>query len=148
MSKKVLKVDQSFDKLLSEHVTKNGRMTFCITIRGTQAVLSGEKKCVDLASTNLENITLLQIVDAMKEMDEEGGDKDFKSTEKVDFPPLDVKFKGELWTLQKASRQLSSYLNFLGFGKTGTKKFTEPNDEPDGWPQEHSYETFVPPTGW
>ena len=94
MSKKVLKVDQSFDTLLSEHVTRNGRMTFSITIRGTQAVLSGEKKCVDLASTNLDNITLFQVLDAMKERDEEGGDKEFKSTENVDFPPLDVKFKG------------------------------------------------------
>ena len=79
----------------------------------------------------------------MKEMEKEYGDKEFKSTESVEFPLHYVKFKGQLWTLQKTRRQLSSYLKILGFGNTGTKKFTDRNDEHDGWLQEHNFKILV-----
>ena len=146
MSKRNLQIDQTFDKFLAEHVVKNGRMSFCISIRGSQAVISGEQEIVALAEENLETITLKDIVENMKRIEKHDTVKHFKTSQKVDFPPMEVKFKGQLWTTKKARMQLSTYLNILGFGKKGNKKFKEASDEPAGWPQEHSFETFPHPS--
>ena len=59
---------------------------------------------------------------------------------------MKVKLKGSLWTVQNARDQLSTYLNISGFGKGETKKFKEATDEADGWPDEHSFETFEHPS--
>ena len=146
MSKRNLKIDQTFDKFLAEHVAINGRMSFCISIRGSQAVISGEQEIVTLAQENLETITLKDIVENMKRIEKNDTEKHFETSQKVDFPPMEVKFKGQLWTTKKARTQLSTYLNILGFGKKGSRKFKEANDEPAGWPQEHSFETFAHPS--
>ena len=45
-----------------------------------------------------------------------------------------VKFKGRNWTLERARAQLQIYLNILGFGKGGSKKYKSEADEPEGWP--------------
>ena len=116
MSKRNLQIDQTFDKFLAEHVVKNGRMSFCISIRGSQAVISGEQEIVALAEENLETITLKDIVENMKRIEKHDTVKHFKTSQKVDFPPMEVKFKGQLWTTKKARMQLSTYLNILGFG--------------------------------
>ena len=146
MSRTVIKIDNAFDKFLTDHVTKNGRRTLCLSIRGSQAVLSGEENSVELAMENLENMTVSDLLEAMKLMDHEEEEMRYKSTEKVKFPAMKVKFKGRLWTLQKARDQLSIYLNILGFGKGGTKKFKVVSDEPDGWPDEQSFEAFEHPS--
>ena len=146
MSRKQIKIDQNFDKLLKDHINKDGRRTLCLSVRGSQVVISGEEVSVDLARENLDNLTVLELIQAMKGMEHEGGGLVYKSTERLEFPPMEVKFKGQLWTAQKARKQLNMYLNILGFGKTGTKKFTEPADEPAGWPEEHSFETFGHPS--
>ena len=142
-----MKVDQNFDKIVEDHVTKNQRRTICISIRGTQAVLSGEENCVDLVKENLEDMTVGELLEAMKLMDnDDQGVMRYKTTEEVVFPPFNVKFKGRLWTLQTARDQLGSVLQVLGFGKRGIKKFKVVADEPEGWPDEYSFETFVHPS--
>ena len=145
LSKTEIKVDRNFDKVVKDHVTKNLRRTLCFSIRGSQAVLSGEENSVELARGNLENMTVADLLEAMKVMDNEE-EMSYKTTERVEFPPMKVKFKGHLWTLQKARDQLITYLNIVGFGKGGTKKFKEAADEPDGWPDQHSFETFEHPS--
>ena len=87
-------------------------------------------------------------MEAMKVMENNNEEEEmrYKSTEKVEFPPMKVKFRGHLWTLQKARDQLSIYLNILGFGKGGTRKFKEAADEPDSWPDEHAFESFEHPS--
>ena len=57
-----------------------------------------------------------------------------KTTEAVHFPPKSVKFKGRYWTLEKARRQLSIYMNILG------------RSEPSGWPDRHSFVDFHHPS--
>ena len=145
LSKTEIKVDRNFDKVVKDHVTKHLRRTLCISIRGSQVVLSGEENSVELARENLENMTVADLLEAMKVMDNEE-EMMYKTTEKVEFPPMKVKFKGRLWTVQKARDQLSTYLNIIGFGKGWTKKFREAADEPDGWPDEHSFEAFEHPS--
>ena len=145
LSKTEIKIDRNFEKGVKDHVTKHLRRTLCLSIRGSQAVLSGEENSVELARENLENMTVADLMEAMKVMDNEEKMR-YKTTEKVEFPPMKVKFKGRLWTVKKARDQLSTYLNIIGFGKGGTKKFKEAADEPDGWPDEHSFETFEHPS--
>ena len=142
-----MKIDQNFDKILEDYVTKNKRRTLCLTIRGTQAVISGEENCVDLANENIENMTVCELIEAMKLMDNEDEENmRYKTTEVVVFPPFKAKFKGRLWTLQRARNQLCIIMNSLGFGKGGPKKFTVAADEPEGWPDEYSFETLQHPS--
>ena len=56
-----------------------------------------------------------------------------------------VKFKGQLWTHKMARSYLTTCLNILGFGKGGTKSFQNPDDEPEGWPEEHSFQKLGHP---
>ena len=148
MSRKLIKIDQTFDKLLKEHVSKDSRRTLCLSVRGSQVVISGEKDSVELAVENGESMTVFELLEVMKRMDQDQEEEAmrYKSTERVVFPPMEVKFKGQLWTAQKARGQLNLYLNILGFGKTGTKRFKDPTDEPNGWPEEHSFEAFGHPS--
>ena len=145
LSKKEIKVDRQFDKFLSDHVTKHQRRTLTFSIRGSQAVLSGEENAVDLAKENLDKMNVADLIEAMKVMESDENLR-FKTTEKVEFPLMKVKYKGQLWTVQKAREQLGVILNILGFGKGGTKKFKEAEDEPAGWPDEHSFEAFEHPS--
>ena len=125
-TKKEINIDQNFDKTLKDHVSKHHRRNLCLSIRGSQVVLSGKENTVELARENLESMTVADLMEAMKVMENDNDDEEemrYKSTEKVEFPPMKVKFRGCLWTLQKARDQLSIYLNILGFGKGWTRKF-------------------------
>ena len=111
MSKNQIKADQNFEKMLKEHVTGKGRRTLCISVRGSQVVLSGDEESVVLANSNLDELSVADLIDAMKEMEKDHDATRYKTTEKVIFPPMRVKFKGQRWNLQKAREQLSSYMN-------------------------------------
>ena len=73
MSKSQIKADQTFEKVLKEHVKHKGRRTLCISIRSSQAVLSGEEDSMVLAKANLEEMTIADLIEAMKGM-EKGSD--------------------------------------------------------------------------
>ena len=144
LSKKDIKADQAFEKLLKEHVAKKNRRTLSISIRGGQLVLSGDDESVTLAHENMEHMTLEELVEAMKNMEKE--ELNYITTEKIRFPPMFAKFRGRRWTLQRARDQLQTYLNILGFGKGGSRKFKNEEDEPEGWPDEHSFVDFQHPS--
>ena len=55
LSKKTVKADQVFDKVLKEHVEKKKRRTLCISIRGDQAVLSGDDKTVLFVNEKIQS---------------------------------------------------------------------------------------------
>ena len=144
LSKKTIKADQTLDKVVKEHVVKKNRRTLCITIRGSEAVLSGEEEAVKLAHENMEHLTVEELLEGMKNM--ESDDLKYMTTEKVKFPPMFAKFKGRRWTLGRARDQLLIYLNILGFGKGGSRKYRVREDEPEGWPDEHSFVEFDHPS--
>lgn len=146
MSKRQIKADQTFEKVLKDHVKNQGRRTLCISIRGSQAVLSGEEDSVVLAKANLEEMTIADLIEAMKVMENQQDAQNYKTTEKISFPAMKVKFKGRRWSLQAAREQLSIIMNILGFGKGGTKKFKVAAHEPEGWPDEHSFVVFDHPS--
>ena len=56
-----------------------------------------------------------------------------------------MKFKGHNWNHKTARDQLSVFMNVLGFGKGGDRKFKKASDEPEGWPDEYSFITFEHP---
>ena len=143
-----MKIDQNFDKKLSDHVCKNGRRTLCLSLRGTQVVLSGEENCVNLALENKEEMTVGELMEAIQVIGSEEEDEEmrFKTSEQVVFPPFRVKFKGRLWTTSKAREELGIILSILGFGKGGSRRFNKAADEPAGWPDEHSFEAFEHPS--
>ena len=145
LSKKDIKADQTFDKVLKEHVVKKNRKTLSIMIRGSQAVLSGEEEAVKLAHENMENLTVEELLESMTNT-ESDGDLKFMTTEKVKFPPMFAQFKGRRWTLGRARDQLLIYLNILGFGKGGSRKYKVAEDELEGWPDEHSFVEFAHPS--
>ena len=103
---------------------------------------------MDLALDNKEEMTVGELMEAVKVMGSEEGSEDmrFKTSEQVVFPPFRVKFKGRLWTTLKAREELGIILAILGFGKGGSKKFNNAADEPAGWPDEHSFEAFEHPS--
>jgi hypothetical protein len=144
LSKREIKADQAFEKLLKEHVAKKNRRTLCISIRGGQLVLSGDDESVTFAHENMEHMTVEELIGAMKNMEKD--ELNYKTTEKIRFPPMFVKFKGRRWTLQRARDQLQIYLNILGFGKGGSRKYKNLDDEPEGWPDEHSFVDFLHPS--
>ena len=146
MANTVAKIDQSFDKMVMEHVHKNQRRTLCLSVRGGEAVLCGEANSVDLAMENLKEMTVGELLEAMKVMDDGEEKITFKTSSQVSFPPFQVKFKGRLWTAQKARSELTKILCILGFGKGGPKKFKVMSDEPEGWPDAYSFETFEHPS--
>ena len=143
--KKQIKADKLFEKNLKDHVEKKSRKTLCISIRGSQVVFSGEENCVLMASENLENMTISELAEAMKGIINDSDGLSYKTSETVSFPAMKVKFKGRRWTLQAAREQLGVYMNILGFGRGGCKKYKEPADEPEGWPDAHSFVTFEHP---
>ena len=132
-------------KILKDHVVNKSRRTVCLSVRGSQVVFSGEENSVILAKENMEDMTVADLVEAMKAMDDEPEGLKYKTTETVVFPPMKVKFKGRRWNISAAREQLTIYLNILGFGKGGTRKYKDPADEPEGWPDEHSFLTFEHP---
>ena len=71
LSKKIVKADQVFDKVLKEHVEKKKRRTLCISICGDQAVLSGDDKTVQFVTENMESMTVEELLDVMKTMEDE-----------------------------------------------------------------------------
>ena len=73
--------------------------TLCISIWGSQAVLSGEEDSVVLAKANLEEMTIADLIEAMQGMENECDAQNYKTTEKISFPAMKVKFKGHRWTL-------------------------------------------------
>ena len=103
---------------------------------------------MDLALDNKDEMTVGELMEAIKVMGSEEEDEDmrFKTSEQVVFPPFRVKFKGRLWTTLKAREELGIILSILGFGKGGSRKFNIAADEPAGWPDEHSFETFEHPS--
>ena len=148
MPKITMNVDKKFDKVLSEHVSKNRRKTLCISVRGTQVVLSGEENCVEVALENKDEMTVGELMETMKvmEVEEEDDEMKFKTTENIEFPPFRVKFKGKQWTTLRAREALTKVLSILGFGKGGTKSFKVATDEPAGWPDSHSFLAFEYPS--
>ena len=130
---------QIFDKALKEYVVKEKKRVLCISIRGQEVIMGGEEDSVVLAKENMENMTLGEITRAMKEMEEVEDDFNFKSTEPVTFPPMKVKFKGKRWNIKTAREQLAVYMNIIGFGRGGSKQYGRADDEPEGWPDEHSF---------
>ena len=88
MSRKVFRKNQTFDKVLSDHVKKDGQVSLCFSIRGNQTVISGERRSVEFATDNLDKVTLAELLHAMKSVDQEvEGVKEYKTTERVEFPP-------------------------------------------------------------
>ena len=78
-------------------------------------------------------MTVGELLEAMKLMDnDDQWTMRNKTTEEVFFPIFKVKFKGRLWTLQKARDQLGCVLYVLGFGNRGIKKFKFAADESEG----------------
>ena len=143
------KIDQNFDKMMREYVCKNQRRSICLSLRDGEAVLCGEENSVDLALENLESMTVGELIEAMKVMDTIEDPITFKTSKQeneISFPPFAVKFKGRLWTAQKARGALIKILNLLGFGKGGLKSFKVATDEPEGWPDEYSFELFKHPS--
>ena len=59
---------------------------------------------------------------------------------------MSAKFRGRRWNLHRARDQLNIYLNILGFGKGGSRKYKVPADEPEGWPDEVSFINFEQPS--
>ena len=89
-------------------------------------MISGEKRSVQFARENLDKVTLADLLEVMKSVDKEEEEvKEYKTTERVEFPPVDFKFKGQLWTHKKARSYLTTCLNILGFGKGGDQKLPE-----------------------
>ena len=80
----------------------------------------------------------------MKTMEDEN--PKYKTTQQIRFPPMFAKFKGHHWNLERARDQLQIYLNILGFGKGGSRKYRVEADEPEGWPDEHSFVDFLHPS--
>ena len=142
--KKNVKADQIFDKVVKEHVEKKKRRALCITIRGDQAVLSGDEEFVDFVNANKESMTVEEMLGVMKSL--EDGSFNYKTTQQVQFPPMSSRFKSSRWTLEKARDQLQMVLNIVGFGKGGFRKYRVEADEPEGWPDEHSFVDFVHPS--
>ena len=119
ISKSSIKADNTFDKVLKEHVEKKQRRALCITIRDNKAVLSGDAESVAFAENNTD-MTVQQLMDGIVNMDSET--MEFKSTQKVVFPPMSAKFRGRRWNLNRARDQPNIYLDILGFGKGGRQK--------------------------
>ena len=142
-TKKDIVADKVFDTNVKEHVEKKHRNTFCIAMRGGQAVFSGDEEAVSFATENMTHMTVEELAGAMKTMTDVAK---YKTTEVLHFPPISVKFKGRYWTHEKARSQLSIYMNILGFGKGGAKKYKKAGDEPSGWPDEHSFVDFHHPS--
>ena len=140
-----IRADKAFEKNLKEHVVSKKRTTLCLSVRGTQLVFSGEENSVMLAKENMEEMTVADLVEAMKAMDAVQEDLKYRTTEVVSFPPFMVKFRGRRWNIKIAREQLAIILNILGFGKGGTKQYQKAADEPAGWPDEHSFVTFTNP---
>ena len=125
------KIDQNFDKMMREYVCKNQRRSICLSLRDGEAVLCGEENSVDLVLENLESMTVGELIEAMKVMDTIEDPITFKTSKQeneISFPPFAVKFKGRLWTAQKARGALIKILNLLGFGKGGLKSFKVATD--------------------
>ena len=131
-----------------EHVHKNQRRAICLSVRNGQTVLCGEENSVNLAMENLEEMTVGELLEAMKVMDAGAGNEKitFKTTQQVSFPSFKAKFQGRLWTAQKARSELTKILGILGFGKGGPRRFKVVSDEPEGWPDDISFETFEHPS--
>ena len=60
-TKKDIVADKVFDKNVKEHVEKKHRNTFCITIRGGQAVFSGDEEAVAFATENMTHMTVEEL---------------------------------------------------------------------------------------
>ena len=85
-----------------------------------------------------------QLMDGIMKMDSEA--IEFKSTQKIVFPPMSAKLRGRQRNLNRARDQLNIYLNILGFGKGGSRKYKVPAVEPEGWPDEVSFINFEHPS--
>jgi hypothetical protein len=107
-------------------------------------VLSGDEKTVRFVNENMESMTVEELMKVMKTMEDEN--LKYKTTQQIRFPPMFAKFKGCRWTLQRARDQLQIYLNILGFGKGGSRKYRVEADEPEGWPDEISFVDFLHPS--
>ena len=59
-----------FKGVLKDHVAKKKRRTLCISIRGSQAVFSGDEESVTFAQENMEHMTVEKLLGAMKDMEQ------------------------------------------------------------------------------
>ena len=59
-----------------------------------------------LAKENMEDITVADLVEAMKGMDEDQDGLRYRTTETVSFPPFMVKVRGCRWSIKIAREQL------------------------------------------
>ena len=109
-------------------------------------MLSGEEDSMVLAKANLEEMTIADLIEAMKGMEKGSDAQNYIMTEKISFPAIKIKFKGCRWELQAAREQLSIMLNNLGFGKGRTIKLREASHESEGCPDEHSFVAFEHPS--
>jgi hypothetical protein len=130
LSKKLVKADQVFDKFLKEHVEKKNCRTLCISIHGDQAVLSGDEKTVQFVNENMKSMTVEELMDVMKTMD----DENYKTSQQIRFTPIFARFKGRHRKLERTRDQLPIYLNILGYGKDGSRKNRVEAEEPEGCP--------------
>ena len=55
-------------------------------------------------------MTIADLIEAMQGKENEQDAKNYKTTEKISFPAMKVKFKGRRWSLQVAREQLSIFL--------------------------------------
>ena len=115
MANTAAKIDEIFDNAVMEHVHTNQRRAICLSVRNGETVLCGEANSVSLAMENLEEMTVGELLEAMKVMDAGAGNEKitFKTTQQVSFPSFKAKFQGRLWTAQKARSELTIILAFM-----------------------------------
>ena len=121
IDKKAIKADKKYEASVKIHFEKQKRRTLCFSVRGERIVISGEENAIDFTLLNMESMTVKEMMDVIKTMDDVVNMK-YKTTETVVFPPIKSKFKGKKWSLLIARNELTACLNILVFGKGGVRK--------------------------
>ena len=124
MDKKAVKADQKFEASLKLHIEKQKRRTLCFSVRGDQIVMSGKENALDFTLLNMESMTVKEMMDVIKTMEDDVNMK-YKTRGTVVFPPLKEKFKGKKWSLLIARNELTTCLNILGFAKGWSKPMNQ-----------------------
>ena len=142
------KLNNSFDKYLSNYLVNNKIRGVFISSRDQQCYVIGEKNIVTEIKAD-PNMSVHDLVSRITELSDHPEAEDVVVDVwrgKNCFPMIPVDPNSKKFTYEVARTYLRKCLNVLGYDRNSFKKYGAENYEPEGWPVEVSWINFKGPS--
>ena len=137
-------MDKTYSRKHQKFVEKKN-LSLNFSVHNRQLIISGSKSLVNLISKSSEMVNQFHYLMLNNESHED--DFVYETFKPELLPKLTCDMYDEKsWTGNVPYQNLMIYMQVLGFGRSGNKKYKNEDDKPEGWPSTVSFTDSVHPS--